>query len=85
MKWFRNQLGANMPAQQLTRDAAMLHYRDATWGNMQLGSLTAVENMIKGKMVHTMHHTIWGEDISDKELFRRVLKGEVVPPKGREE
>ncbi len=84
MKWFRKRLAADGPAEQLSRDVALQHYRDATWGSMSIGSLTAVENLVKGRMVYAMHHNIWGEDISDKELFRRVLKGDVVPVKGEQ-
>ena len=40
-------------------------------------NLKAIPAFNKGEKISRSHYTIWGENISKKELFRRRLAGEV--------
>ena len=94
MKWFRGKPAAGSdkqkawwagePLQQLTHDEALELYRQAAWSNMGVGALTAVENLHKGEYIYTFDWVLFGEDISDEQLFLEVLKGIVIPAKGEQ-
>ena len=83
MKWFMHlRKDSNKPVRHLTRDQAIEFYRETGFGKMQLGAVSAIENMYKGHKAYSIHFVVWGEEIDDKELFRRILKGDVKPAKG---
>lgn len=80
MKWFMQPRKAgfnNGLPRNLTQDQALRYYTEANWGSLKFGALNAVENLHSGFKAFTTRFVVWGEEISDKELFRRILKGEV--------
>ena len=63
--------------QEVTREHAQALYRETAHGVM--GNLIACENMHKGVYKQGLHFAIWGERVTDKDLFQRILKGTVQP------
>jgi len=74
MKWFLR-IGGRTPA-LMGRGAALDFYKLAVQGG-KFASLRAVEALTKGKYISYVSYDIWGEKISDKECFHRILKGEL--------
>ena len=61
---------------ECTKDYARTLYREAATGP-GIARLNAVENMVNGYRATGMHYAVWGEEVTDKELFQRILKGEL--------
>jgi len=80
MKWIvkhRAVLGEVLVPKLVSRDDALGLYKMV--GNGGFGVMDSVEKLIKGRHAVGMSYEIWGEDIDDKEVFHRVLKGKLQP------
>lgn len=79
MKYFLHQHPHNsaeeidMRYREITRDNALTLYKERAGGGF--GFLTAVQHFTKGVTYNQGYYTVWGEDINQKECFKRRLAG----------
>ena len=80
MRWFaklRRSDGMLPTPKLLSREDALELYKMT--GHGRFGVLNSVERMMKGKYAQGISYEIWGEELSDKELFLRILDGKLKP------
>ena len=61
---------------ECTKDYARALYREAASGP-GIAQLRGMENMATGYRATGIHFVVWGEEVTDKEIFQRILKGEL--------
>lgn len=81
MRYFVKMHG-DVKSQQITKSYARHLYQELNYGG-RFGHMNAVEYMLTGNVLegrkHTGRYTVWGSDISDKDLFRGILRAEIQP------
>lgn len=65
-----------MRASEVSQDRALELYKYGSGGGFCI--LDSVQDFVKGITYNQGHYTIWGEDIDQKECFRRRLSGKLV-------
>ena len=78
MRYFIQPRRETAKAIQCTDEYARRAYRENAWG-ARFGSLNAIEKFVRGDYSVGPNFQIWGEDVSEKILFERILKGELKP------
>ena len=75
MKYFAQSTTADVPANELTSEKAWDEYvRHAGGGNQRL---VARPNFNKGTEIQCKFYKVWGENISNRQLFKRKLEGTI--------
>lgn len=58
------------------RNTALSFYRLAVNGGT-FAMMNAIESLARGQYCSSISYDIWGERITDKECFERILKGQI--------
>lgn len=77
MKYFVRPHGAKVDT-LCSKEYALELYKMSGRGG-KLFNLNAVENFRSGRCVNGLNFVLWGEKVSEEEIFKRILRGALYP------